>query len=61
MAFVGSNSSHSIKKPAGYAEYLIADAETEVLDPNDFPISFFNVDIKKEKDNRNTRKDFRTK
>ena len=49
IAFAGSNSSNSInKKLAAYAASLFADAETEVLDLNDFPMPLFSVDVEKE-------------
>ena len=62
IALAGSNSSHFIdKKPATYTAFLFADTETKVLDHNDFPMPLFNVDIEKEKDSWNPRKDFRIK
>lgn len=49
ITFAGSNSQNSInKKLAAYATSLFENAETEVLDLNDFTMPLFGVDIEKE-------------
>ncbi len=49
IAFGGSNSSNSInRKFAAYAASLFPEAETEVLDLNDFPMPLYSIDIEKE-------------
>lgn len=49
IAFAGSNSKHSInKKLAAYAASLFKNAETELLDLNDFEKPLFSVDLEKE-------------
>jgi NAD(P)H-dependent FMN reductase len=49
IAFAGSNSQNSInKKLATYTASLFENAETEVLDLNDFQMRLFSVDIETE-------------
>jgi chromate reductase, NAD(P)H dehydrogenase (quinone) len=49
IAFAGSNSSTSInKKLAAYAATLFKDAETEILDINDYEMPLFSVDREKQ-------------
>lgn len=49
IAFAGSNSKHSInRKFVAYAAGLFENAETEVLDLNDYPMPLFSLDLEKE-------------
>ena len=49
VAFAGSNSKSSInKRLATYAASLFQDAETQILDLNDYELPLFGVDLEKE-------------
>jgi len=50
ITFAGSNSSNSInKKLASYAASLVGNAETTVLDLNNFKLPIYSIDIEKER------------
>lgn len=59
LAFAGSNSSNSINKQlATYAASLVKDANTKILDLNDFELPIYSIDLEKKAEFQRMQKSF---